>query len=139
MTLVKWVPNRTSINMISDFENIINNVFNSTSAESWSPSFSVTEDSNCYKIYADTPGVAKKDLLVAIEDGIVRIEGERKAVKQNESSFSKTARYGKFKRSFSIPDDGNADKVTAKLNDGVLTLSIPKSEKVTNLKKISIR
>ncbi len=139
MTLVKWIPNRSSLNIFDDFESIFNNVLNNNHDNSWSPAFSVTEDSLAYNVYADTPGIDKKDLSVQVEDGILYISGERRAIKDNESSYSKIPRYGQFNRSFSLPDNCNGDKVTAKLKNGVLTLSIPKVEKVSNLKKVSIK
>ena len=141
MTLVKWTPNRSMVNMFDDFDSIFNNLFNASkqNINSWSPAFSVKENNNDYIVYADMPGMQKKDLTVEVEDGTLFISGERKANDDNESSYYGYQRYGEFSRSFNLPDNCDGNNVSAKLKNGVLTLTIPKVEKVRNVKQISIK
>jgi len=97
----------------------------------WSPSVDIEEEDDKYVIKADLPGVDKKDIEVKFEGGVLSIRGE----KQTESETGKGTRrhrterfHGTFARSFTLPDAVKADKVDASYKDGVLSLTIPKSE-----------
>lgn len=97
----------------------------------WSPSVDIEEEDDKYIIKADLPGVDKKDIEVKFEGGVLSIRGE----KQTESETGKGTKrhrterfHGTFARSFTLPDAVKADKVDASYKDGVLSLTIPKSE-----------
>jgi HSP20 family protein len=97
----------------------------------WSPSVDIEEEDDKYVIKADLPGVDKKDIEVKFEGGVLSIRGE----KQTESETGKGTKrhrterfHGTFARSFTLPDAVKADKVDASYKDGVLALTIPKSE-----------
>ncbi|WP_309398941.1 Hsp20/alpha crystallin family protein [Cerasicoccus maritimus] len=83
----------------------------------------VYDDNNeAYQVVAELPGVAKEDVGIQLENAVLTISAKRK-VKQGEQEQSV-----QFSRSLTIDDDINADKVTAKLEDGILTVSLPKAE-----------
>ncbi|MBD3798262.1 MAG: Hsp20/alpha crystallin family protein, partial [Campylobacterales bacterium] len=90
--------------------------------------------------HADLPGVDKKDINVDIKDGVLTISGERKFKEEvNEKDFYKMESfYGKFQRSFSLPDDIDNDKIDANTENGVLNVFIPKSAPKES-KKIEIK
>lgn len=96
----------------------------------WSPLVDVTEDDKEYLIKAELPEVKKEDVKVRIEDGMVRISGERKFEKEEKGKkYHRVERaYGSFERSFAIPESCKAEDLTAEYKDGLLTLHIPKSK-----------
>jgi HSP20 family protein len=82
-------------------------------------------------IKVEPPEVQKGDVKVTVESGTLTISGERKAEKEQKGRKSHRVEryYGRFERSFSIPDDAEADDVKAEFKDGVLRVHLAKSEK----------
>jgi len=77
-------------------------------------------------VKADVPGVEEKDLDVSLHNGVLTISGHRASEEKKEGeAFALYERqYGSFSRSFSLPDTADGDRVEAKLDAGVLTLTI---------------
>ena len=96
----------------------------------WSPSANISETDKEYLIRAELPAVKKEDVKVTIDSGMLTIEGERKQEKEdkNEKFHRVESFYGSFARSFSLPDNVDADAITCDSQDGVLTVHIPKRE-----------
>jgi HSP20 family protein len=97
----------------------------------WTPRADVVEKDNAYEVHAELPGLDKKDINVSVEEGVLTISGERKAEKKEEKDgkyryYERT--YGSFERSFRLPDNVDAGKIRASHKNGVLELSIPKTE-----------
>ncbi|MEY3471252.1 MAG: hypothetical protein RLZZ223_602 [Candidatus Parcubacteria bacterium] len=100
----------------------------------------VYQTDNDIVIVSTIAGVTSKDLDVSITNDMVTISGERKnpvKVKQ-ENYFYQECYWGPFSRSVILPIDVDAEKSLAELKDGVLTVTLPKSEKV-KIKKIPIK
>ena len=103
------------------------------------PIHDVIENEKEFVIEAMLAGIKKEDVIVDINERRLSIEAVRKEVKDlkynRKESFT-----GKYKRSFILPDIADADNISASLEDGVLTVTIPKlgEPKVTK-KKIEIR
>src|SRR6266446_386457 len=96
----------------------------------WAPLVDITEDDKEYLIKAELPDVKKEDVKVAVENGRLTITGERKFEKEESKKYHRVERlYGRFVRSFIVPDIAEADKVSAEFADGVLKVHLPKSEK----------
>ncbi len=97
----------------------------------WAPLVDILEDDKEYVIKAELPEVQKEDVKVTVESGTLTISGERKAEKEEKGrKFHRLERYyGRFERSFSIPDDADGDHVKAEFKDGVLRVHLAKSEK----------
>jgi HSP20 family protein len=121
-SLFDWNPLRRS-NLTNDEESI-------TVAE-WAPLVDIAEDDKEYLIKVELPEVQKDDVKVTVESGTLTISGERKAEKEEKGrKFHRVERfYGRFERSFTIPDDAEADNVKAEFKDGVLRVHLAKSEK----------
>lgn len=100
-----------------------------TSAD-WSPAVDITEDETEYLITADLPQISKDDVNVMVENGSLILKGERRhEVDQRDKKVHRIERcYGSFYRSFTLPDDADGQRVTASFKDGVLRVSLPKSE-----------
>ncbi|MEO7099642.1 MAG: Hsp20/alpha crystallin family protein [Luteolibacter sp.] len=96
----------------------------------WAPLVDVTEDDNEFVIKAELPEVKKEDVKVVVENGMLRISGERQFEKEEKNKkYHRIERaYGSFERSFSLPEGSKSDEMTATYKDGMLTLNIPKSK-----------
>lgn len=109
-------------------------------ASDWVPSVDIKEEEKHFAIYADIPGVEAKDIEVSMENGVLTIKGERRLETKDESSqFSRVERArGTFLRRFTLPDTADDDDISAKTQDGVLEVVIPKREKAQP-KKIAVQ
>jgi HSP20 family protein len=96
----------------------------------WSPLVDITEDDKEYLIKTELPEVKKDDVKVTVENGVLTITGERKFEKEEKGrKYHRVERaYGNFVRSFTLPDDADANKVNAEFKDGVLKVHVAKSE-----------
>jgi HSP20 family protein len=97
----------------------------------WVPSVDVSETEGAYQIKAEIPDVKKEDVKVTLEEGVLTIQGERKQEKEEKGKrYHRVERsYGRFVRSFTLPDVVDEEKVKAEFKDGILNLALPKSEK----------
>lgn len=96
----------------------------------WTPRVDIAEDDNSYVIEAELPYVNKDDINLRVVDGVLTITGERKFAEENKTRrYHRIERsYGRFVRSFTLPEEADPDKVKAEYNNGVLTVRIDKSE-----------
>lgn len=106
----------------------------------WAPLVDISEDDKEYLIKAELPEVKKDDVKVTVQDGILTITGERKSEKEEKGKkFHRVEwAYGSFSRSFTLPDDADAEKVAGDFKDGVLKVHVPKSEKAKP-KKVEVK
>ena len=92
----------------------------------------VTEAGDSYKVSADLPGVNKEDINVSIDGNLVTIEAEMKRSKETTDKSGKVLRSerysGLMSRAFTLTQDVDDTKATARYEDGVLTLELPKKE-----------
>lgn len=90
------------------------------------PAFEVKETHEAFVLKADVPGVKDADLDIAVHNNILTVSGTRHAEERKEGdSFALYERqYGSFSRSFALPDTADGERVEAKLDAGVLSLSI---------------
>jgi len=102
------------------------------SASAWSPLVDVSEDDKEFIIKADLPEVKKEDVHVTVEDGTLRITGERKFEKEEKSRrYHRIERsYGSFERAFVLPEGAKTDKVKAEFKDGTLHVHLPKAPEI---------
>lgn len=94
----------------------------------WSPVADISETESEYLVKAELPGVNREDVKVTHENGVLTIEGERRYVKtdKDEKAHRVERFYGSFTRSFSLPDNADANGIRAESKDGVLNVHIPK-------------
>ena len=102
------------------------------------PTFDVSETEKELIVKAEVPGMDKKDIHINLSDGLLTIKGEKKQEKKNENYHSVERRYGMFSRTIRLPFEVEADKVDATYKDGVLKVTLPKSE-AAKPKKIEIK
>lgn len=97
----------------------------------WSPRLDVSETDDAIEVLADLPGLEKKDIDVSLEKDLLIIKGERKQEKEESGKHFQTIerRYGAFYRSLRLPAEVKTNKIEASFKDGVLKISLPKTEK----------
>jgi HSP20 family protein len=105
------------------------------------PSVNTRESEFAYHIDVDLPGVNKEDIKVDLKDGLLTISGERKIKNEvKEEDFYKIeTSFGKFSRSFNLPEDADIEHIEAKNENGVLEIVIPKLKKEESTKTIEIK
>ena len=117
-----------------------------TRANATAPAINVKESDTAYTVELAAPGLRKEDFNVNIDrDGNLHIRMESKAEKKDEDNKSHYLRrefsYSKFEQTLLLPDDVDKDGIEAKVNDGVLTVNLPKTEKKEDktLKQIEVK
>lgn len=94
----------------------------------WNPRVDINETEQAYVLKADIPGVDKPDLKVMVQDRVLTISGERKEEKRHDNArLHRLERfYGSFSRSFTLPEDADANAMSARTDKGQLEVTIPK-------------
>jgi HSP20 family protein len=103
------------------------------------PSFDLKETADTYVIKADLPGIKEEDLEINVSGNVLTISGSREDEQREESDryYATERSYGRFSRSFSMPEGVDVDRVRANLEAGVLTVHVPKKPEVQP-RKISV-
>lgn len=135
--LTKWNP----LSELSDVQSRLSSLFGRLNMNGngdygftdWSPLIDVSENEKEFVIRAEITDVKKEDVKVSVENGMLRITGERHLEKEKKGQkYHRIERaYGSFERSMSLPDNCKPDNMTAEYKDGMLTLRIPKTAEVS--------
>jgi HSP20 family protein len=106
----------------------------------FAPAFDVKETGDAFVVRADLPGVDEKEIDVSIHNGVLTVTGSRQAEtrKEGESFYLYERQFGSFSRSFALPDAADAEKIEARLQTGVLEVSIGKRAEAKP-RKISLK
>jgi len=110
-----------------------------SSLAGFTPVVNTREGEFAYHVDADLPGVKKEDIKITVKGNVLSISGERKHKKEvNEKDYHRVeTSFGKFERSFTLPDGSDVENITASNEDGVLEVVIPKlkteTQKVTKI------
>jgi len=142
MALLKY--NQPDTDLLSrSFNDIMDEFFSKTSDYrngNFVPSVDISETDKEFEISAQLPGMKKDDIIVDLENGRLTLSGERKFEKEEEGKnyHRVETQFGKFSRSFYLPDSIDEDSIKATYKDGVLNITIAKNkEKVRKQIKIS--
>ena len=95
------------------------------------PEADVVEAENEIRVTVELPGMRSEDIDLDLENNVLTISGEKKEERreEHETWHLSERRYGKFSRSFVLPRDVEPDQIQARFDNGVLNVTIPKSEK----------
>ena len=143
MSLVTFHPEQALdpfFNFDSDrFFNTKQNLWR-TDAETISPKVNVTEDENFFHLEAETPGMKDKDIGIEVHNGVLTIKGHKKNNSETEKEHYHIREFNSqsFERSFKLSDRVDTDKVSAKIDNGVLKVDLPKHEQIKP-KKIEVQ
>lgn len=105
------------------------------------PSIDVVDEGKNLRISAEIPGMEVKDVKITFEDGSLTIHGEKRLESKTETDecYRVERSYGAFSRVIPLPSDVEGDKVSAKMDKGVLTIVVPKSGKPSaNVREVPI-
>ena len=95
--------------------------------ETFTPASDIYETDSTYDVNLALAGFKKKDITLKIEENSLIISGERKKDESKKYNLRQSA-YGKFRKVYTLPEDINSDKITAKMEDGILHIEIPKDQ-----------
>lgn len=141
MTLVKYNPRSYSPTTFSSLlDKFFDDTFQGGLKMDFNPSVDISETKDSFMVEIHLPGVRKSDVNISLENDQLTISGERKFENEkNEKSFhARESYYGKFSRTFTLPDSVNSEKINARQEDGILMITLPKDEKKTAKKLIKI-
>jgi HSP20 family protein len=136
MTIVRWEPFRELSSLQNEMNRLFNSVFDSPPgnggnvARRWMPAMDLLETDEHFVLRADLPGMSEDDVKIELEDGTLTLSGERNAEHETkgEGYYRVERAFGTFSRSLSLPKGVDADGVTARFDNGVLEVRIPKPE-----------
>jgi HSP20 family protein len=98
----------------------------------WAPPVDIRETQEELQVIVELPGIRPDDVAVTVENGVLAITGEKRQETQegkDDAGYHLVERrYGRFERSFTLPRSVQADKVSARFEQGVLTVHLPKAE-----------
>ncbi|MGD8379583.1 MAG: Hsp20/alpha crystallin family protein [Gammaproteobacteria bacterium] len=137
MAMIRYEPVRALDNISEELNRLVASRFGQFFPEeelmdtAWSPAVDIKEEDEQFVVTADIPGVEAKDIEVTMDNGVLSIKGERKAERKEEKKgYRRMERFaGTFYRRFTLPDSADPEKVNATTKQGVLTVTIGKSEK----------
>lgn len=114
----------------TDLSDELNRLFETQASEAWSPALDVYEDKDNFVVQAELPGLKREDIDVSLHDGTLTLSGERKVETRPEGAEVYRAErcVGRFQRALGLPVAVATDKVKAAYTDGVLTVTLPKTE-----------
>jgi len=142
------IPTSNRLSLFDNFQHEMNDLFSrffqndegTTQLTQWSPHLNVSETEQSYDVSVDLPGVKLEDINVELRNGDLWISGSRSEESEEKGkTWHRVERYyGDFRRVIRLGDDVDAEHVDADYKDGVLHVSVPKSE-TAQTKKITIK
>ncbi|WDT77345.1 MAG: Hsp20/alpha crystallin family protein [Candidatus Manganitrophus sp.] len=136
MAIVKWEPLKDFVTLQDRMNQFLSDTLNNYDTENgrlvqdWVPAVDVYEDAEAIQLKAELPGMEMKEIEVRIENNALEIRGEKK-IEQTEKkeNYHRIERvFGRFSRSFRLPNTVAQDKIKAKYDRGILTITLPKRE-----------
>ncbi|WP_309083032.1 Hsp20/alpha crystallin family protein [Chelativorans sp.] len=113
--------------------------FGSLSSFATWPSLEVSETDRDIKITAEVPGLDEKDIEVLLQDGVLALRGEKRAETEDKDRQFSERFYGRFERRIPLGVEIDEDRVNAHFKNGLLTVTLPKSERAqSKAKRIAI-
>ena len=133
--LENWGP----VGQLATIRDEFNRLFSSTLGElgrpsdlfgMWTPALDLHEGKNEFVVRAELPGMNKQDIDISLHDGVLSVSGERKGEEVSDGRRShRTERFfGRFQRTLELPKPVKAEEVKAAYKDGILTITLPKTE-----------
>jgi HSP20 family protein len=137
MAIVRWRPVGDLVSMQDEMNRVFEDLWRRSprsgslgAATAWWPSIDVQETQNEFRIAAELPGLKRDDVKISLTDNVLTLRGEKRSEQGRESEgwHQMERAYGVFERSFQLTCPVDASKVKARFEDGVLTITLPKSE-----------
>ena len=135
MNLTKYRTTRYPLGLLDELDREISSLFRPRGRFAFRETplapIHVSEEEDAYDLRIEVPGVNPKDLEVNVEGRFLRVKGEKKDEKEEKEAKRRHTerRFGRFERSFLLPEDAQGDKIQAEYRHGLLEVRIPKIEK----------
>lgn len=133
--LMRWEPMRELAALRDEMERAFRQTFGAQRAEAvlagaWTPALDVEETDAAFEVHVEAPGVKPEDIDVTVEEGVLTISGERRFYDdRDEAGFRRVERrFGRFHRTLRLPTPVDPEKVEARYTDGMLSVTVPKTE-----------
>jgi HSP20 family protein len=133
-SLSRWDPFR-DLATSSPLSRLIGDLFGERLIGEWprlaghvAPPVDITESEDHYLVSAEVPGAKREDISLEIHERVLTIRGEKRNEREEtrEQGRYLERTYGAFSRSFTLPSDADADRISAVFEDGVLKVTVPK-------------
>ncbi|HID11924.1 MAG TPA: Hsp20/alpha crystallin family protein [Candidatus Latescibacteria bacterium] len=129
MALVGWRPLDELMRVHDEVSRLFRSFLQRTEEGTWYPDMDIAETEDAFYVRAELPGMSKDDVKITLQDSVLTISGEKKCQTTDGETLLRTERYyGPFQRSFTLPSSVQVDAITATLENGVLTVKLPKAE-----------
>ncbi|WP_225986541.1 Hsp20/alpha crystallin family protein [Rufibacter sp. LB8] len=131
--------------MPQTFSGLLDRFFQDTvssrQGQSFTPQVDLWETQNSYEVEVALPGLKKEDLNVEFQDSVLRVSGERKFNQETKDQkfYRVESAYGKFSRSFQLPDHVDGAAIDAQFADGILHITVPKVEEKVMKRQIAVK
>jgi len=143
--LTPWKPSRELTTLRDEMDKIWNRFFGEWPGmepfrTEWVPSLDVSETKNNIVVKSEVPGMDPKDIDISLVGDALTIKGEKKQEREEkDENYHRIERsYGTFSRSVRLPQDVQSDKIKANYKNGILKITLPKSEEA-KAKEIKIK
>ncbi|GGK60060.1 Hsp20/alpha crystallin family protein [Rufibacter glacialis] len=135
------VTNRGAHAFSSLLDSFYQDSVNQRRGQGFTPAVDLWETESSYEVELVLPGVTKENITVEFEEGVLRVSGERAFKKENQQlKYHRVENlYGKFRRSFQLPEHVDAAAIQAQFENGVLHVSVPKVEEKVVKHQISVK
>lgn len=108
--------------------------------EGFAPACDIAESETEFKILIDLPGLSKKEISVSLKDNVLTIKGEREIILDEGEEFKRRERKsGAFVRSFALPETADKTRIDAGFRNGVLRITVQKSDNLKDLHSIPVK
>lgn len=129
MRLRRWDPVVEFDDLFSRLGSLMNGEWPQLSREgNWLPRTDITEDAETYQLHIELPEVKKEDIQVQVDHGMLTVRGERTQETTDTQHHLTERVFGHFARRFTLPDNVDSSHVEAEYKDGMLYLTLPKTE-----------
>jgi len=133
--LWNWAPTTQWTNLRDEINRLFDAPFGDFARTSelfsgWAPTLDLYEDKENLVVKAELPGLKKEDIEISFQNGTLAVSGERKSEEKlkDAETYRSERFFGRFHRTLSLPKPVHAEKIKAAYKDGILTVTLPKTE-----------
>lgn len=143
MAIVRWEPLKELVTLQDRMSQLFEGTSKAAAEEGpvidWAPAVDIYEDAEAIQVRAELPGMNMKEIEVKVADNTLQIKGDKKLEhSERRENYHRVERvFGRFVRSFSLPNTVAQDKIKAKYENGILNITLPKREE-TKPKNITV-
>jgi HSP20 family protein len=131
-TLVRWEPFRELASFQNEMSRLMNGLFDGPGrvTQNWVPALDVWETDNEVVYAFDLPGIPENEISIEVKDDTLTVSAQRDKTEEtsDEGFYRYERRYGTFARAVGLPQGVNQDQISARYENGVLEIRVPKPE-----------